>query len=145
MLNSRRRHSTLHQPSIRLHSFPGWFRGSKSMFFCTIVGCLDFFEHTPRHRVCSGVSPRQAQLARPHIICILRPQVHSPRKNVSAAAAVTAAPPLESTSGPTGLNAEQRAELAEQLGYRQIGEDLPDDITLKQVIGTLPRDVSISF
>jgi omega-6 fatty acid desaturase (delta-12 desaturase) len=67
--------------------------------------------------------------------------VHSPRKNVSAAAAVTAAPPLESTSGPTGLNAEQRAELAEQLGYRQIGEDLPDDITLKQVIGTLPRDV----
>lgn len=44
-----------------------------------------------------------------------------------------------------GLSDQQRATLAEELGYRQIGKDLPDDVTLQRVVSTLPKDVSPIF
>ncbi|CAN1224253.1 Omega-6 fatty acid desaturase, chloroplastic [Linum grandiflorum] len=36
---------------------------------------------------------------------------------------------------------EYRKQLAESYGFKQIGEDLPENITLKQVIDTLPKEV----
>ncbi|GJV68601.1 omega-6 fatty acid desaturase, chloroplastic [Tanacetum coccineum] len=38
-------------------------------------------------------------------------------------------------------SAEQRKELCERYGFRQIGEPLPDNVTLKNVIDTLPKTV----
>ena len=38
-------------------------------------------------------------------------------------------------------SAEYRKQLAESYGLRQIGEQLPDNITLKDVIDTLPKKV----
>ena len=37
--------------------------------------------------------------------------------------------------------AEYRKQLAERYGFRQIGEQLPDIVTLKEVIDTLPKKV----
>lgn len=41
-------------------------------------------------------------------------------------------------------SAEYRKQLAESYGLRQIGEQLPDNITLKDVIDTLPKTVAFS-
>ncbi|TKY54705.1 Omega-6 fatty acid desaturase [Spatholobus suberectus] len=38
-------------------------------------------------------------------------------------------------------SAEYRKQLAENYGFRQIGEQLPDDVTLKDVINSLPKKV----
>ncbi|XP_076909168.1 omega-6 fatty acid desaturase, chloroplastic-like, partial [Bidens hawaiensis] len=38
-------------------------------------------------------------------------------------------------------NAQHRKELCETYGFRQIGEPLPDNITLKNIIDTLPKEV----
>ncbi|RZB55731.1 Omega-6 fatty acid desaturase, chloroplastic, partial [Glycine soja] len=38
-------------------------------------------------------------------------------------------------------SAEYRKQLAEDYGFRQIGESLPDDVTLKDVINSLPKEV----
>ena len=37
---------------------------------------------------------------------------------------------------------EERAALAETLGYRKIGKELPDDVTLQDIIKSLPSEVS---
>ncbi|QHO21761.1 Omega-6 fatty acid desaturase [Arachis hypogaea] len=59
-----------------------------------------------------------------------------PRKKVTVIQAV--AVPLE----PSPVeSAEYRKQLAESYGFRQIGEPLPDDITLKDVIDSLPKKV----
>jgi len=50
----------------------------------------------------------------------------------SAAAEVAALPEMTDS---------QRAELAEKLGYRSIGKELPSDVTLSDVIKSLPEDV----
>lgn len=60
----------------------------------------------------------------------------------AAAADVAEAPAQQFPSPVAGLSDEQRAELAQELGYRQIGKDLPSDVTLQRVISTLPKDVS---
>ena len=36
---------------------------------------------------------------------------------------------------------EERTAYAHSMGYRQIGKDLPDNVTLQQVISTLPKTV----
>jgi len=36
---------------------------------------------------------------------------------------------------------EYRKQLAEDYGFRQIGELLPNDVTLKDVINSLPKEV----
>lgn len=38
-------------------------------------------------------------------------------------------------------SAEYRKQLAEDYGFRQVGEPLPDDVTLKDVINSLPKEV----
>lgn len=40
------------------------------------------------------------------------------------------------------LDAQPRAALAEQLGYRSIGAELPEDVSLGDVIQSLPKSVS---
>lgn len=37
---------------------------------------------------------------------------------------------------------EGREELADRLGYKRIGAELPDDISLGSIVKTLPKDVS---
>ena len=39
------------------------------------------------------------------------------------------------------LSDEDRTELAHRLGYRQIGRELPDDVTLGQIIKSMPQEV----
>ncbi|KAL6541130.1 Omega-6 fatty acid desaturase, chloroplastic [Orobanche minor] len=50
------------------------------------------------------------------------------------AVAVSVAPPTED-------NAENRQELCREYGFRKIGEPLPDNVTLKDIIDTLPKKV----
>ena len=38
-----------------------------------------------------------------------------------------------------------RAALAEELGYRSIGADLPSNVSLTDVISSLPKSVSLSL
>lgn len=54
------------------------------------------------------------------------------------AVAAPVAPPPEADS------AEYRKQLAESYGFKRIGEPLPDNVTLKDVIETLPKKV-LSF
>ncbi|CAN6459055.1 unnamed protein product [Victoria cruziana] len=56
------------------------------------------------------------------------------RNNVKVSVAAPASPP--SIDSP-----ENREKLAESYGFTNIGEPLPDDITLKDVIETLPKEV----
>lgn len=42
---------------------------------------------------------------------------------------------------PSADNAEEREQLAETYGFKQIGEDLPDNVTLKDIMDTLPKEV----
>lgn len=39
------------------------------------------------------------------------------------------------------LDDSERAALAEKLGYRSIGKELPDSVTLQDIIKSLPSDV----
>lgn len=71
----------------------------------------------------------------------IKRQQCSSRRNWTAvvqAVAVPVAPPPEADS------AEYRKQLAEGYGFKQIGEPLPDNVTLKDVIETLPKKV-LSF
>jgi len=56
--------------------------------------------------------------------------------------AATAVPTVAAPADAGSLSAEDRAALAQELGYRTIGADLPEDVTLTQVISSLPREVS---
>lgn len=42
-------------------------------------------------------------------------------------------------------SAEYRKQLAEGYGFKQIGEPLPDNVTLRDVIDTLPKKVLFVF
>lgn len=53
---------------------------------------------------------------------------------VKAVAVPVAPPPADSK--------EHRDQLCESYGFRKIGKPLPDNITLKDVIETLPKKVS---
>lgn len=53
------------------------------------------------------------------------------------------APPVQDRSeSVAALDDRQRAELAEQLGYRTIGAELPEDVSLGDVIQSMPKSVS---
>lgn len=46
---------------------------------------------------------------------------------------------------PTSINSltdEQRTKLANELGYQKIGKELPDNVTLNDIVRTLPKEVS---
>ncbi|PKI52343.1 hypothetical protein CRG98_027269 [Punica granatum] len=57
---------------------------------------------------------------------------------VRAVAVPVARPPAESSSVD---NAEYRKQLSESYGFRQIGEPLPEDVTLKDIMNSLPKKV----
>lgn len=42
---------------------------------------------------------------------------------------------------PSADSAEEREQLAESYGFKQIGQDLPDNVTLKDIMDTLPKEV----
>lgn len=42
---------------------------------------------------------------------------------------------------PSADSAQEREQLAESYGFKQIGEDLPDSVTLKDIMDTLPKEV----
>lgn len=54
------------------------------------------------------------------------------------ASAIAAPPSLEPQPQ---LNGAERAELAEKLGYRKIGAELPDDVSLTDIISSMPKEV----
>ena len=54
-------------------------------------------------------------------------------KIVQAVAIPVAPPPLDS--------AEYRKQLAKNCGFQQIGEPLPENVTFKDVVDTLPKKV----
>eukprot|EP01023_Acetabularia_acetabulum_P043447 TRINITY_DN433_c0_g1_i4.p1 TRINITY_DN433_c0_g1~~TRINITY_DN433_c0_g1_i4.p1 ORF type:complete len:420 (-),score=52.73 TRINITY_DN433_c0_g1_i4:211-1470(-) len=57
------------------------------------------------------------------------------RRNVPTKAALTA--PLS----PATLSDEQRATWAKQIGFDQIGRELPSDVTLSDIVRSLPKEV----
>lgn len=59
-----------------------------------------------------------------------------PRNRVTVIQAV--AIPVEPAPAES---AEYRKQLAESYGFRKIGEPLPDNVTLKDVISSLPKKV----
>lgn len=46
---------------------------------------------------------------------------------------------------PSADSAEYRQQLCHEYGFRQIGEPLPDNITLRDIIDTLPKKVLSLF
>lgn len=61
---------------------------------------------------------------------------HNPRKNSMVIQAV--AVPV---SAPVVGNDEERKQMCENYGFTQIGEPLPDDVTMRDIISTLPKKV----
>ncbi|CAH1438828.1 unnamed protein product [Lactuca virosa] len=61
------------------------------------------------------------------------------RGKIVKAVASPITPPLPADS------AERRQELCENYGFRQIGEPLPDNITLRNIIDTLPKTALHSY
>lgn len=57
------------------------------------------------------------------------------KRDIVKAVAVTVAP------SPAADNAEYREQLCHEYGFRQIGEPLPDNVTLRHIIDTLPKKV----
>lgn len=67
------------------------------------------------------------------------------RHRLTARHIVHAALSLPQTTDIQKLNDEDRTELAHRLGYRQIGKELPDDVTLGQIIKSMPQEVRMAF
>lgn len=61
------------------------------------------------------------------------------KRQVVKAVAVNVAP------SPSADSAEYRQQLCHEYGFRQIGEPLPNDITLRDIIDTLPKKVLFLF
>ena len=59
------------------------------------------------------------------------------RRNWTTVAKAVAIPVAPSSPD----SAEYRKQLSESYGFKQIGEPLPDNVTLKHVIDTLPKKV----
>ncbi|GMP63938.1 hypothetical protein CsSME_00025424 [Camellia sinensis var. sinensis] len=59
---------------------------------------------------------------------------------VRAVAAPVAPSPADSSPSPAE-SAEYRKQLTESYGFKQIGEPLPENVTLKDIVATLPKKV----
>ena len=65
------------------------------------------------------------------------------RQALSCCSAAAVSAPAPSVPADVGsLPQADRAALAEELGYRSIGADLPSNVTLTDVISSLPKSVS---
>jgi hypothetical protein len=58
-----------------------------------------------------------------------------PLQRVAARPAVALTAPVET------MTAEQRAALATELGYKSIGAELPNDVSLTDIVKTMPPEV----
>ncbi|KAL2481156.1 Omega-6 fatty acid desaturase [Abeliophyllum distichum] len=72
-----------------------------------------------------------------------RPIKSSEQKNCFVSSRKSKIVKAVAVSVPSSLadNAEDRKQLSENYGFRQIGEPLPDNVTLKDIVDTLPRKV----
>ena len=67
----------------------------------------------------------------------------SARQNVVAGAAAAIEPTLATPAGQVPfLSDEERQKYAESIGFTKVGKHLPDEVTLQDVIKTLPSEVS---
>jgi hypothetical protein len=71
----------------------------------------------------------------------LRSKRISLSRNVDHCQISAAAAPLAPSVSPLE-DAEERKRLAEEYGFTQIGEPVPEEVTLKNVIDTFPPEVS---
>jgi omega-6 fatty acid desaturase (delta-12 desaturase) len=94
----------------------------------------------PQQLKCAGVSAGVRLPCRP-VTAHAQPARRSPVVAQASAAGVAEAPAQQSRSPVAGMSDAERAAYAEELGYRQIGKDLPSDVTLQRVISTLPKEV----
>ena len=60
---------------------------------------------------------------------------------MSCSAAAVSAPAPSVPADVGSLPQADRSALAEELGYRSIGADLPSNVTLTDVISSLPKSV----
>ena len=67
------------------------------------------------------------------------------RQQLTARHIAHAALSMPQTTDIQKLSDEDRTELAHRLGYRQIGRELPDDVTLGQIIKSMPQEVRPLF
>ncbi|CAL8462214.1 g1745 [Coccomyxa elongata] len=113
--------------------------------FRTEVGCSSVL-----HNAGTAIRFRQVNRGTPLRFCTRStapagPQLPARQRVLTAKRLIckaAAAPPAVAAPSDAGrLSAEDRAALAKELGYRSIGADLPDDVTLTQVISSLPREV----
>lgn len=66
------------------------------------------------------------------------------RQSLHISAVAVPSAPIETSEpfrSPLSDPAE-RERLAKEYGFRQIGEPLPDDVTLRQVVESLPKEVT---
>lgn len=54
----------------------------------------------------------------------------------------SAAAALDQVSSINELTDAERADLAKKLGYTKIGKELPDEVTLQDIIKSMPAEVS---
>ncbi|CAG9460809.1 unnamed protein product [Pedinophyceae sp. YPF-701] len=90
---------------------------------------------------CSASCSAKPRLATPAARTLLRARVPCARRQesrIGAAAQTVGLPPYGDI---TRLDDEERARVAEQIGFKQIGKQLPDDVTLTDVINSLPKEV----
>lgn len=66
------------------------------------------------------------------------------RQALSCSAAAVAAPAPSVPADVGSLPQADRSALAEELGYRSIGADLPSNVSLTDVISSMPKSVSCS-
>ena len=101
--------------------------------------CLGF-KFSPRHR-----SVRWTAWAEDSVVGTVRPSlpVQAPfalRRSLGHACRQLSAIAVDAP----GLSTEDLAAEAKRLGYRQIGQPVPDSVTLQQVIQSLPKEVSVA-
>lgn len=68
----------------------------------------------------------------------------STKKNVAAAAAALDATSFNASQVPF-LSDEERQKYAESIGFTTVGKHLPDDVTLQQVIKSMPPEVRMQL
>ena len=66
----------------------------------------------------------------------------SARQHVVAGAAAAIEPAVAPAGQVPFLSDEERQKYAESIGFTKVGKHLPDEVTLQDVIKTLPSEVS---
>lgn len=67
--------------------------------------------------------------------------VRSQRDTASRVATLTTQAPAVDYSQVGKMSDADRAALAKELGYLKIGKELPDDVTLSDIVKSMPKEV----